>query len=182
MSSLSELAAISGIALLVVAVLSGYAKVLMFVRAKRMKALAAKWEFRYIGPATLRFSKVWFSSSNEVSPPLPASFPLHDCPMNDVRQVWNVIEGRQNGLLLLIFDSFVRGGKSGWYCTFIACQTEQNPFKTDSWRNNVIQTGGWTVFYRSRILKTPWPWTMGIQRLDDYVSELQIGSVCEPSC
>ncbi len=108
-------------------------------------------------------------------PPLPASFPLRGYPINDIRQVWNVIEGQQNGLLLLIFDSFVRGGKAGWYCTFIACQTQQNPFGTDSWRGRVIQTGGWTVFYRSQVLQTPLPWTMGIQCLDDYVNKLQVG-------
>ncbi len=176
MSSLFHLVSIVGYALVVAAILSGCLKVVMFVRAKRMRALAARWGFRYIGPPMLRFSRVWFSSSsNEVSPPLPASFPLRGYPINDIRQVWNVIEGQQNGLLLLIFDSFVRGGKAGWYCTFIACQTQQNPFGTDSWRGRVIQTGGWTVFYRSQVLQTPLPWTMGIQCLDDYVNKLQVG-------
>jgi hypothetical protein len=179
MSSLFGLVSIVGYLLVVAAVLSGCLKVLTFVRAKRMRALAATWGFQYIGPPSLRFSRVWFSSSNEVSPPLPASFPL---PVNNIRQVWNVIEGRRNGLLLLIFDSFVRGGKAGWYCTFITCQTQQNPFGTASWRDCVIQAGGWTVFCRSQILLTPWPWTMGIKRLDDYVNKLQVGSVCEPGC
>lgn len=140
--SLSDLTSIIGCGLVVAAVLTGLLKVLMVFRASRMRALAAKWGFRYIGPATLRFSKVWFSSSNEVSPPLPASFPLGSYPMNDIRQVWNVIEGQRNGSLLLIFDSFVRGGKAGWYCTFIACQTRQNPFGTDSCRNCIAQTDG----------------------------------------
>ncbi len=182
MSSLADLPSIIGYALVVVAVLSGFLKGILFVRAKRMRALAAKWGFRYIGPTTLRFSRVWFSFSNEVSPPLPASFPLRSYPMNDIRQVWNVIEGQRNGLSILIFDSFVRGGKAGWYCTFIACQTHQNHFRTDSCRDCITQTDGWTIFTRSQVLQTPWPWTMGIQRLDDYVHKLQVGSACEPSC
>lgn len=176
MSSLFHLVSIIGYALVVAAVLSVCLKILMFVRAKHMRVLAARWGFRYIGPPALRFSRVWFSTSHEVRPPLPASFSLRGYPLGDIRQVWNVIEGRQNGVLLLIFDSFVRGGKAGGYCTFIACQTQQNPFGTDTSRNRVIQTGGWTVFYRIPFLQAPWPWTMGIQRLDDYVNKLQAGS------
>lgn len=174
---LLNFASIIGYALVVGAVLLACLKTFMFIRAKRMRALAARWGFQYIGPSVLRFSKLWFSSSHEVSPPLPASFSLRGYPIENIRQVWNVIEGHQNGVLLLIFDSFLKGGKAGWYCTFIARQTEQNPFGTDTSRNRVIQTGGWTVFYRIPFLQTPWPWTMGIQRLDDYVKRSQVGSV-----
>ncbi len=182
MSSLFHLVSVIVYALVMVAVLSGCLKIFMFFRAKGMRALASRWGFQYIGPPALRFLRLWFSSSHEVSPPLPASFSLACYPIDEIRQVWNVIEGRQNGVLVLIFDSFIRGGKAGWYCTLIACQTQQNPFGTDTSRNHVIQSGGWTALYRIPFLRTPWPWTMGIQRLDDYVNKLQVGSVCEPNC
>ncbi len=92
-----------------------------------------------------------------------------------IRQAWNVIEGQQNGVSVLICDSVV-GERT--YCTIIGCQTEQNPFKTDTSPDRVIQSGGWTVLCRVRYLQIPW--TMGIQRLDDHVSRLGVGSVCEP--
>ncbi len=176
MSRLFYLVSIIGYALLVGAFLVACLKIFMFVRANRMRALAARWGFRYIGPPAARFSRIWFSSSREVSPPLPRSFPLHGCPLEQMRQVWNVIEGQQNGVSLLIFDGFFSGGKAGWYSTLIACKTQQNPFGT----SRVIQAGGWTIFCRVPFLETPWPWTTGIRRLDEYVNRLHIGSVCEP--
>lgn len=181
MSPLLHLVSVIVTLLAVVAVLSGGLKILMYVRAKHMRALAFRWGFQYIGPPALKFSRVWFSSSHEVSPPLPSSFPRHCYPINEIRvtQVWNVIEGRKNGVSVLIFDSYI-GRSKGWYCTFIACQTEQNPFGTDTERNRVIQLGGWTVFYRVPLLQTPWPWTMGIPSLDRCVNKLQVGSTCEP--
>lgn len=181
MSFLFHLGSVLVYALVVLAVLSGCLKILMFFRAKDMRALASRWGFQYIGPPALRLLRLWFSSSHEVSPPLPASFPLACYPVEGIRQVWNVIEGRQNGVLVLIFDSYI-GGVKGTYYTFIACQTQQNPFGRDTSRNCAIQSDGWTFFYRIPFLQTPWPWTMGIRRLDDYVNKLRVGSVCEPSC
>ena len=181
MSSVSELVSVIGYALVVGALVVGYLKILMFVRAKQMRAFAAQRGFQYIGPPTLGFWKVWVSYSRKVKLPFPASFSLRGYPIDEIRQVWNVIEGQQSGVLLLIFDSFVRGGKAGWYCTFIAYQTQRNPFGTHTSRNCVVQRDGWTLCYRIPFLKTPWPWTMGINRLDDYVNKLQVGSVREPS-
>ena len=66
------------------------------------------------------------------------------------------------------------------YCTFFACQTEQNPFGIDIAPDCVIQSHGWTALFRVRFLQIPW--TMGVQRLDDRLNKLPVGSVCEPSC
>lgn len=112
-------------------------------RARAMRALAARWGFQYIGPPASR----WFSPTHpKISPPLPVWFSLACHPYGSrIRQVWNVIEGQQNGVSLLIFDSIIGEGK-GVYCTFIACQTEQNPFGTDTSPDRVLQSGGWTSF------------------------------------
>jgi hypothetical protein len=75
MSPLFHLAPIIVYVLVVGAVLSGCLKILMFIRAKRMRALAARWGLRYIGPAALKFSRVWFSSSNNFSPLFQLRFP-----------------------------------------------------------------------------------------------------------
>ena len=146
------------------------------VRARAMRDLAAKWGVQYIGPAASR----WFSPSHpKISPPLPIWFSQACHPYGSrIRQVWNVIEGQQNKVSLLIFDSIIGEGK-GVYCTFVACETEQNPFGIDTKPDRVIQSGGWTAVYRVRFLQIPW--TMGIKRIDDYVNKLRVGSACKPS-
>ena len=172
MSSLFHLGSVIVYALVVLAVLSGYLKILMFFRARGMRALASRWGFQYIGPPALRFLKIWFSSSHEVSPPLPASFSLACYPTDEITQVWNVIEGQQNGISVLIFDGFF-GRKT--YCTFIACQTERNPFAEDTWSDRVIQTGEWRVYYRVPTFQIL-PWTMGTKRIEDHLNKLRVGS------
>ncbi len=158
--------------LALLALIFGVIKILYTSRARAMRALAAKLGFQYIGPPASR----WRSpSSAKISPSLPVSFSLAGYPANEIRQVWNVIEGQESGKSVLIFDSIVGEGK-GMYCTFIACQTEQNPFGIDTSPDRVIQSGGWTALYRVRFLQIPW--TMGIQRLDDYVNKLRVGWAC----
>lgn len=158
-----------------VTVIFGAVRIIFMFRARAMRALAARWGFHYTGPPVPSF---WgFRSFPKVTLPLPVSFPRNCFPVGKIRQAWNVIEGQQNGVSVLICDSVV-GERT--YCTIIGCQTEQNPFKTDTSPDRVIRSGGWTVLCRVRYLQIPW--TMGIQRLDDHVSRLGVGSVCEPSC
>jgi hypothetical protein len=155
------------------ALILGFVKLLMFYRANAMRALASRWGFQYIGPPALRFWSLWFRSSTEIAPPLPVSFPLAYYPASEIGQVWNLIEGQQSGVSVLIFDSYL-GKVKGSYCTFIACQTEKNPFGTDT--DRVIQSGGWTALYRFSFLSTPW--TMSARRLDDHVNRLRVASTC----
>jgi hypothetical protein len=164
-------------ALAALTLIFGVVTILLMFRARAMRALAVKWGFQYIGPSAFRWG---FPSLPKIKPPLPASFSLAWYPADEIRQVWNVIEGQQSGMSVLIFDSLIGKGR-GTYCTFIACQTERNPFGVDTWSDRVIQSGGWRVLYRVPSLQIL-PWTMGIQRLDDYVNKLQVGSVCEPNC
>lgn len=44
-----------------------------------------------------------------------------------------MIDGQRNGNRVLIFDSTV-GGKRGIYCSFVAVQTNENLFESDSSR------------------------------------------------
>jgi hypothetical protein len=152
-------------------------KILYMSRARAMRAFAARRSFRYIGPPASK----WFSPSHpKISPPLPICFSQGCHPYGSrIRQVWNVIEGQQGKVSVLIFDSIIGEGK-GVYCTFVACDAEQNPFGVDTKPDHIIQSGGWTAVYRVRFVQIPW--TMGIKRIDDYVNMLRVGSVCEPSC
>src|SRR5260370_1488186 len=101
-------------------------------------------------------------------------------PGRQIRQVWNVIEGQQSGVSVFIFDSYLAKVK-GTYCTFIACQTEKNVFGIDTSKYRVIQSGGWAALYRVPFLQIL-PWTMSIQRLDDHVNRLRVGSSARASC
>jgi len=80
-------------------------------------------------------------------------------------------EGQQSGVSVLTFDSIIGEGK-GAYCTFIACQNEQNPFGTDISPDHLVQSGGWTALYRLRFLQITW--TIGIQRIENHLNKLRV--------
>jgi hypothetical protein len=150
----------------VVAVLA-VVRIVHLVRARAMRAFAARWGFRYIGPSTPP-SWWWNPSFKMGSPPVGTSH-FHP-PGFAIRQVWNVIEGQRDGIAVLIFD-IIMGSKGGQPCTLIACKTEQNPFGMVTSADRVIQSHGWTVLYGVWFL---WfSWTMGIKRLDDHLGELR---------
>jgi hypothetical protein len=153
-------------AVAVVALLLGVVTILFVCRARSMRVFAAKWGFKYIGPRAPIF---W--GFRKVKPPVP--LPRACDLVGEIRQAWNVIEGQQNGASVLIFDSVIWGRT---YCTFIACQTEKNPFGMDTSPDHVIQSGGWTILYRVRWLQAI-PQSMSIQRLDDHVNKLRVGLV-----
>ena len=161
-------------ALAVVMLVLGLIKILYVFRAQAMRTLAGRWGLHYVGPS---FSGWQTSSSRKLT--LPLSFPNELVQGRPIRQVWNVIEGQQRGLSVLIFDSIIGEGR-GMYCTFFACRTEQNPFGINIAPDRVIQSQGWTALYRDRFLQIPW--TMGVQRLDDHLNELRVGSVGGLSC
>jgi hypothetical protein len=153
-----------------VAVIFGAVRIVFVFRARAMRAFAARWGFHYIGPPAPSF---WcFRSFRKVTPPLPSSFPRNCYPVREIRQAWNVIEGQQRGVSVLICDSVV-GDRT--YCTIIGCETEQNPFEGDVSPDRVTRSSGWTVLCRVRYLQIPW--TMGIRRLDDHMNKLGTGSV-----
>jgi hypothetical protein len=157
-------------AVAVLALFFGVVSILFMFRARSMRALAARWGFQYVGPRAPNF--LGFRSFPKVKVPLPVSFPRAGYPVGEIRQAWNVIEGQQNGVSVLIFDGVV-GERT--YCTFLACQTKQNPFGIDTSPGRVIQSGGWTVLCRVRYLQIPW--TMGIEHLDNHLNKLRVGSV-----
>jgi hypothetical protein len=152
-------------------------RIVHMLRARAMRALAARWGFHYIGPPA---PKWWTSSDPKVRPPLPVWFSqaCHPCGRR-ITQVWNLVEGQQNGISILVFDSVLGEGRGSAPCTLIACETEQNPFGVVSPPDRAIQSHGCTVVHGVWFL---WfSWTMGLKRLDDYMSKLRAGSVREPS-
>jgi hypothetical protein len=136
-------------------------------RARAMRTLATTWGFQYIGPPA---PKWWNPFRPRISLPIP-TLVFHGLPT--LRQVWNVIEGEQNGKSVLIFDAVI-GAKGGAPCTFIACQAGQNPFGVVISPDRLVQSHGWAVVHGVWFL---WfSWEMGIKRLERYVKKLRTGS------
>lgn len=143
-------------------------RIIHMFRARAMRTLARTWGFQYIGPPA---PKCWNPRRPKLRP-LPSWF-SKACLPSGTRQVWNVIEGRQSGVSVLIFDAVI-GAKGGAPRTFIACQTEQNPFGIVTSPDRLIQSHGWTILHGVWFL---WfSWTMGIQRLEHNVRKLGVGS------
>jgi hypothetical protein len=159
--------------LLMLALILGAVRVIHVFRARAMRSLATRLGSRYIGPPAPGW---WNPRHPKLSPPLPVWFSLA-CLPSGTRQIWNVIEGQENGIAVLIFDGLI-GAKGGAPLTFIACQTEQNPFGIATSPDRLIQSHGWTVLYGVWLL---WfSWTMGIQRLENNVKKLRVGSATRP--
>lgn len=154
-----------------VAMIAGALRIMHMFRARAMRALAAKWGFQYIGP---QVPKWWNPSHLQISPPLPGWLSGFHPTGRRIRQIWNVIEGQQDGALVLVFDTIV-GLRGGAPCTFIACQTETNPFGTVSSPDRIGQFHGWAVLYGICFL---WfSWMMSIKRIDDHLNKLRLRSV-----
>jgi hypothetical protein len=161
-------------ALAALALVVGLIRISLFLRSRGMRAFATRWGLQYVGPATFR----WRLPLPRIKPPVPIPFPLNWWPANEIRQVWNVVEGQQGGVRVLIFDTFLGRGR-GAYRTFFACKTEQNPFGLDKLRDQVVHSHGWTILYRVPFpLEVPWAtWSIGIQRLEGHLNTLRVGNV-----
>jgi hypothetical protein len=137
-------------------------------RGRAMRTLAARWGYQYVGPST---PKLVLGYMRKIKPHLPFSRAWY--PANEIRQVWNVIEGEEGGVRLVIFDSYIWTlGSRGAYVTFIACETEKNPFgieiDPDSMeRYHVRQSHGWIVLYAIDALSV---WAMNIQELEQQLT------------
>jgi len=160
-------------ALALVTLVVGLTKVFYVVRARAMRAFAARWGVRYAGPASPKWRRS--SPGYKTSPPLPGSLSQACHPSGRrINKIWNVIEAQQNGASVLIFDCILGEGRNSAPCTVVACETEHNPFGIVTSPDRVIQSGGWTIVHGVWFL---WfSWTMGIRRIERYVKALRVGS------
>lgn len=146
-----------------VALISVVLRIIHLLRARAMRSLAARWGFQYVGPPTPK----WWNPYHAKVSPLPHSLSSGW----RFRQVWNVIEGQQSGVSVLMFDGII-GAKGGQPCSFVACQTEQNPFGAVNSPDRLIQSHGWTVLYGVWFL---WfSWTMRIQHIEHRLKKLSV--------
>jgi hypothetical protein len=157
-----------------VAIILAAVRIVHMFRGRSMRALAARLGFQYIGPPAP--PKWWWNPSHlHIGPPLPAWISKFRPSGQRIRQVWNVIEGRQNGVSLLIFDCVIGEYRGGHPCTLIVCHSEQNPFGTVGAADRLVQSHGWTVIHGVWFL---WfCWTMNTQRIGRHVSGVRLPQV-----
>jgi len=128
--------------------------VLDFLRVKSMRALTSRLGFQF------------------TDSPLPASFTMTCYPFDgNLATVWNLIEGQLKGTSVLVFDCTVWGN----YRTFIAVQKEGDPFVREGKLSTgwILQSNGWTAVYEYGFGNFL-PWTMSVQRIEDYFKNLRI--------
>jgi hypothetical protein len=148
---------------LTIAAILAAVRIMYFFRARAMQRLASKWGFQYIGPTT---PPQWWL--NTFRPKIPAPLPGWFSRLG-ISQAWNIIEGKNNGTQLFIFDGVVGTFKS-YPCSYIACQAEQSPFPMPTSAERVKQIRGWTF------LRGVWflwfSWLMGTRRIDRHLRYL----------
>lgn len=145
-------------------------RIVHMFRGRAMRGFAARWGLQYLGPTAP--PKWWWNPPHFKSePPLPSWISRFRPCGQRIRQVWNVIEGHQSGISLIIFDTVIGEYKGGHPCTLIVCQTEKNPFGNVTSGNRVVQSHGCTILHGTWFL---WfCWTMGTKRIDDHMNALR---------
>jgi hypothetical protein len=155
-----------------IAVIVGCVRMSLLFRARAMRAFAERWHLQYVGPAAPSWQLLL---ARTIEPSVPIPFSL-DWTAKGVKQIWNVIEGQQSGVQLLIFDAYL-GASKGSYRTFFATKTKQTPVGLDTRRDCVVQSNGWTILVRAPFpLEVPWAtWSMNIRYLEDRLDTLRVG-------
>jgi hypothetical protein len=139
-------------------------------RARAMRAFAAKRGFHYIGPfAPPRW---WLNPAHfKIAPPLPGWISHFHPSGQRIRQVWNVIEGKKDGVSIFIFDAVIGEYRGGQPCTLIVCKIEPSPFGAVTSADRVVQSNGWTILHGSWFL---WfSWMMGTRSINGHLNRLE---------
>jgi hypothetical protein len=150
----------------------GGLRIFFAVRARSMRALAAKWGLQYIGPPA---PKWWNPRHPKICPPVPGWFSEVQISGRSIRQVFNVIDGNQGGVSILIFDAIIGEYRGGAGCTLIAFHTERNLFGIVKSPDRVILSRGWTILHGTWLVYL-FSWIMPIRRLDRHLKTLRVGS------
>lgn len=69
--------------------------------------------------------------------------------------VWNVIEGKNNGSRIVAFDCRIGYGKASWRTTVIATQGQRRVSGLAAYALKVERAEGWSLVYRPNGLSFP---------------------------
>jgi len=152
--------------LLIVAIL-GAVRTMHFFRARAMRRFASKWGLQYMGPTAP--PQWWWNTSQ---PKIPSPLPGWTTRLG-ISQAWNIIEGKNKGMQVFVFDG-VLGKVKSRPRTYIACQTQQSPFGISKSVESEVQMHGWTVLQGVWFL---WfSWFMSVGRLNRHLDSLEAES------
>jgi hypothetical protein len=98
--------------------------------------------------------------------PLPTSLGVRGSPWTSITRAWNFIEGEKNGVRVLIFDATLGSGR-GRYSTFIAANSDKNPFGYVGPELKIAHSNGWVALYCLRFWQVPW--TLSVQSIEEYI-------------
>jgi hypothetical protein len=150
---------------------AGTFRIVHLIRARAMRALAARSGLEYIGPGAPP-NWLWNPSHFHAHHPLPSWISSLHPNGQRIRQVWNVTTGSIDGVPVMIFDSVIGEYRGGHPCTVVMRQKEQDPFVTFTSMDRVLAAHGWSVLHGSWFL---WfSWTMGIKRLEAHLNDMRI--------
>lgn len=147
----------------------GAVQVFYTARTRAMRSLAARWNFRYVGPPPPRW---WWPVKHPiVRPPVPSWVSHLTLSGQRITRVWNVVEGAKDGMTIVIFDVVLGEHRNSHPCTLIACQTELDPFQGRASVDRVLEDHGWMVLHGVWFL---WfSWTMRVSRIDKHIRNLR---------
>jgi hypothetical protein len=80
---------------------------------------------------------------------LPPELTLAGTPIADASATWNVMEGKQNGVPIIVFDCRMGRGKGSWRRTVIAARSSRDVFASVPSESSytVDRAGEWVVLY-----------------------------------
>lgn len=80
---------------------------------------------------------------------LPPELSLSGTPIARASATWNVFEGIQNHVPVIVFDCRMGAGKSSWRRTVIAARADRDVFETIPSDSSYVvdRSGEWMVFY-----------------------------------
>lgn len=145
----------------------GAVQIFYIVRTRSMRSLAARWNFRYVGPPPPRW---WWPVKHPIVP-VPSWVSHLTLSGQRITRVWNVVEGTKDGMAIVIFDVVLGEHRNSHPCTLIACQTELDPFQGLAPVDRVLEDHGWMVLHGVWFL---WfSWTMRVSRIDKHIRNLR---------
>ncbi len=80
---------------------------------------------------------------------LPPELSLTGTPISGASATWSVMEGKQNGIPVIVFDCRMGTGKGSWRRTVIAARSSQDVFATVLSESSytVDRAGDWLILY-----------------------------------
>jgi hypothetical protein len=125
-------------------------------RASRIKKLAAKFGFDYLG---------------RTDPPFVS---LVDTPFSKATSFWNVIQGQQAGVRVVVFDCRIGSGRHSWRRTVIAAETSAEVFAGVRFNPELTidRSGSWQLMHEPQLGTFAVRHLLPVREVEAYLAEI----------